>query len=139
MPVVSYDYELPYSYGPTGDRFPRLTLRIANPSAQGLSVDADAYLDSGAQRSLFDGGIGRAIGIDLLTGSQQEYESTTGSRITGMVHRIHLEHSDLGTFNLEVGFSTVRVTRNLLGRDFFNLIQIGFRERHLALYVTARP
>jgi hypothetical protein len=48
-------------------------------------------------------------------------------------------HPDLGSFTLEVGFSSTDIHRNLLGRDFFNLAQIGFRERFLTLYVTPAP
>ena len=139
MPTVRYDHEFPYPYDLNGERFPRLTFRLTNPAHPGQAVDVDAYLDSGAQRSLFDGGIGRAIGIDLLTGEQKQYESTTGGSIVGMLHRVRLEHSDFGSFDLVVGFSSTRIKRNLLGRDFFNLVQIGFRERQLAFYLTAEP
>lgn len=136
---VRYDNEFPYSYDLNGERFPRLTIRLTNPASPDEAVDVDAYLDSGAQRSLFDGRIGRAIGIDLLTGKERQYESTTGSSIAGMLHRVRLAHADLGLFDLELGFSTVHIKRNLLGRDFFDLVQIGFRERRLAFYVTPRP
>lgn len=139
MLTVRYDLEFPYPYDLNGERFPRLTFRLTNPENPGQSVDVDAYLDSGAQRSLFDGGIGRAVGIDLLTGDQKQYESATGSSIAGRLHRVRLEHPDLGSFDLEVGFSSSRIKRNLLGRDFFNLVQIGFRERRLAFYVTPEP
>ena len=38
-------------------------------------------------------------------------------------------HDSLGVNELMIAFSETRLTRNLLGRDFFNLFQIGFRER----------
>jgi hypothetical protein len=38
-----------------------------------------------------------------------------------------------------VGFSSGEIHRNLLGRDFFNLAQIGFRERHLTFFITPSP
>ena len=35
--------------------------------------------------------------------------------------------------------ASVRIKRNLLGRDFFNLLQIGFRERRQVFYVSLEP
>jgi hypothetical protein len=137
---VQYEHEFPYPYDEDGRRYPRLTVRVSNAvdPARG-AVDIDAYLDSGAERSLFDGGIGRAIGIDLLSGEHRQYESTTGSSIAASLHAVRLDLVDLGTFELTVGFSSSRIKRNLLGRDFFDLIQIGFREHQLTFYVTPRP
>jgi len=40
---------------------------------------------------------------------------------------------------LEVGFSSVTIKHNLLGRDFFSLLQIGFRERRQTIYVSLEP
>jgi hypothetical protein len=138
--IVQYEREFPYPYDQDGQRYPRLTLRISNTAdpAQG-SLDIDAYLDSGAQRSLFDGGIGRALGIDLLSGEQKHYESTTGSSLAATLHAVRLEHLDLGVFDLTAGFSSTRIKRNILGRDFFDLAQIGFREHQLIFYITPKP
>ena len=52
---------------------------------------------------------------------------------------MRLFHGDLGEFELEIGFSESPIRRNILGRDFFNLLQIGFRERYLVFYVTPTP
>ena len=122
-----------------GKRYPRLTLHVSNPQQPDLAVDTQAYLDSGAERSLFSGWIGVAIGIDVLSGRQLSYETTVGSHLTATVHPIRLSHPELGEFDLEAGFSSVEIKRNLLGRDFFNLIQIGFRERHLRFFITPTP
>lgn len=65
--------------------------------------------------------------------------SAAGFSIDTIVHPIRLSHPDLGDFNLEIGFSTVPLRRNLLGRDFFNLVQIGFRERQQVFYVKTEP
>jgi len=43
------------------------------------------------------------------------------------------------SYALEIGFSENPIRRNLLGRGFFNLIQIGFRERYLTFYMTPTP
>jgi hypothetical protein len=99
------------------------------------SADVIAYLDSGAQRSLFDGTLARLIGLDLLTGSRLSFTSAAGFSIEAMVHPVRLSHPEIGHFDLAIGFSTVPLRRNLLGRDFFNLVQIGFRERHQMFYV----
>ncbi len=52
---------------------------------------------------------------------------------------VQLAHADLGTFELEIAFSTSEIQRNLLGRDFFDLVQVGIREHHLELLVTPAP
>ena len=43
-------------------------------------------------------------------------------------HRVRLSHEELGHHELRVGFSEQPIARNLLGRDFFGLFQIGFWE-----------
>ena len=45
-----------------------------------------------------------------------------GTVLTATSHPVRLSHSDPGDFELEVGFTSVRIKRNLLGRDFFNLL-----------------
>ncbi len=137
--TVSYEHQFDYFHDQRGERFPALQIRIATPGNPEQALDIDAYIDSGAERSLLDGSIGRALGLDLFAGRQIPYVSTIGVRMEGWLHRVRLSHPDLGYFELEVGFSTGTIRRNLLGRDFFNLIQIGFRERHLAFYVTPTP
>jgi len=58
-----------------------------------------------------------------------------GARLHGVI----ASHPDLGPFHLTVGFSQGPIRRNLLGRDFFSLMQIGFREHYSAFYLTAIP
>lgn len=137
--TVSYSHQLHYLYGVAQERFPGLLLRIWNPANPGLALETDAHLDSGAERSLLDGWIGRAIGLNLLNGLRIPYQSTAGHTIEGRLHQVGLSHPDLGQFQLEVGFTMGPIARNLLGRDFFKLIQIGFREQYLAIYVTPTP
>ena len=139
MITVSYDHELAYAHEPNGDRSPQLTFRVSNPGHPSEAIDVDTYLDSGAQRSLLSGWIGKVLGIDILSGDKKTYQSTAGSGIDATHHAVRLEHPDLGSFELEVGFTLGEIRRNLLGRDFFDLIQLGFRERQLTFYVTARP
>ena len=139
MPVVAYEYRIGYPYDPDGNRSPRLSFQIAKADEPAVTVDVNAYLDSGAQRSLFSGRIGAVLGIDVLSGQQVVCQSTIGERLVTTLHPVRLTHPDLGSFNLEVGFSASEIHRNLLGRDFFNLVQVGFRERYLTLYVTPTP
>lgn len=139
MVAVNYEYQFGYPSDLRGRRFPRLTLRMTSPRDSELSLDVDAYLDSGAERSLFDGSIARALGVDLLRGETITYASTAGVGLHAVLHKVHLHHEDLGRFNLEVVFSTVPISRNLLGRDFFDHVQIGFREHHSSFLITATP
>ena len=139
MALVSYDYDFQYRYDEHGEHFPILTLRIMNPEPPQLDLDIDAYLDSGAQASLFCGTILPSLGIDLLSGKQREYRSASGVSIQARVHRVVLNHPDLGTFQIDAGFSESRMTRNLLGRDFFDFIQVGFREHQLEFFINPSP
>jgi hypothetical protein len=63
-------------------------------------------------------------------------ENTSGSSIEARLHTVHVHHEKLGDFELEVGFSLGDIQRELLGRDFFNLAQVGFHEKQLAYYLT---
>lgn len=139
MPTVTYTYHFPYGYSPQGRPFPILPIQLFNPSDKARSVEVAAYLDSGSERSLFDGTLARALGIDLLRGQRFTCFSAGGASIDAFLHPVAIQHPELGQFALDVGFSSVTLARNLLGRDFFNLVQVGFREHHLVFYVTPEP
>ncbi|MBI4515294.1 MAG: hypothetical protein HY699_05690 [Deltaproteobacteria bacterium] len=139
MDTVAYTHRFPYIYDQRGDAFPALPLRITRPDRSGHALDIDGYLDSGAQQTLIDGEVAQALGIDLLGGVGRRYQSITGVTIEARIHPVVLSHPELGSFDLDVAFSTVRIRRNLLGRDFFNLIQLGFREHHQVFCVTPLP
>ena len=139
MPTVTYPHEFPYRQSLAGGTFPILPVTIGAAHQLARSADVIAYLDSGAQRSLFDGTLAGAIGLDLLAGRRLTAASAAGFSIEAIVHPVRLSHPDLGEFNLEIAFSTVPLRRNLLGRDFFNLVQIGFRERQQIFYVKTEP
>lgn len=138
MVTVSYTYQFNYREF-SGGRYPIVQLCVSNPSDPEQTVDIDAYLDSGAERSLFAGWIAGAVGLNLLSGTTKKYTSTTGSSVEARLHRVRLFHPDLGSYSLEIGFSVGEIQRNLLGRDFFNEVQIGFRERHFSYYITPAP
>lgn len=139
VPTIAYQYEFPYRPSPAGGMFPILPVAVSNPRSSARSADVVAYLDSGAQRSLFDGTLAGFIGLDLMDGPRLPFASAAGFSIEGILHPMRLLHPELGEFDLEIGFSTVPLRRNLLGRDFFNVVQIGFRERHQVFYVKAEP
>jgi hypothetical protein len=119
--------------------FPIFSVTVSSPRSSGRSVDVVAYLDCGAQRSLFDGTLAGFIGIGLMDGLRVPFASAAGFSIEGIIHPVRLVQPELGEFDLDIGFSTVPLRRNLLGRDFFNLVQIGFRERQQVFYVRGEP
>jgi hypothetical protein len=137
MISVIYRHRFNYREFQSG-HYPILQLRLTYPGNND-AIDVDAYLDSGAERSLFDGSLLGAFGIPLINEKPKTYASTAGATVVGYLHNVRLTLPDVATFNLEVGFSNGNIRRNLLGRDFFNLVQIGFRERHLEYYLTAVP
>ena len=106
MPSVSYAHQLNYLYGTDQRSFPGLVVQLLGPGPPQQSLETDAYLDSGAERSLFDGWIATALGLDLLSGRRILYRSTAGREVEGRLHQIQLSHPALGRFQLEVGFST---------------------------------
>lgn len=138
MVEVIYSYTFPYAYRGLAQA-PMLQIRLASPTPSQEQVDVDAFLDSGTNYSLFDGQLADAIGLDLMAGRPRQYYSTTGAEVDARCHRVLLQRPGLGTFALEVGFSTSRIARNLLGRDFFSLVQIGFREHRLEFYIEPTP
>ena len=139
MDEVLYQHRLEYSYDRDGKRFPRLSFRISTSEDPTRAMDVDAYLDSGSERSLFNGWIATGLGLDPFGGTSLRMASATGSSVTAAIHPVTLLHDELGMFNLEVGFTPLELKRNLLGRDFFSLVQVGFREHHLCFYVTPEP
>ena len=116
----------------TGDPFPGLWVAVSPPEGGG-ELELQCHLDSGAELSLFDGEIAQGIGLELQAGAAQNYSTSSGTTLTARVHRVRLSHEELGEHELRVGFSEQRLARNLLGRDFFNLFRIGFRERESIL------
>lgn len=141
MPTVNYEHEFAYRYEGAG-LFPIVQIRISNPENPALSLDVDGYLDSGATASLFPGWMAQALGFELLAGPLRRYVSAGGPEFEARVHRVQIaeiNETDAPPFQLAVGFGTGNVHRNILGRDFFNQVQIGFRERQLLFLLTPSP
>ncbi|MHB8381460.1 MAG: pepsin/retropepsin-like aspartic protease family protein [Candidatus Binataceae bacterium] len=139
MPVVNYSLEAAYLRATNGKSYPGLIVAVEKPGDSSRSFEVRAELDSGAEYSLFDGEMAAEIGLDLHSGKPFTFETATGARIYARILQVTLRHADLGTFDLPLRFSTSRIRRDVLGRDFFDLIQIGFRERHLTIYLNATP
>lgn len=139
MIIVEYATDLPYSYDPNGHLFPRLTMRLQNPDHEEQALEVDAYLDSGAERSLFDGRFAGIVGFDLLSGPEWRFSGTSGAHITARLHRVIVSHPALGTHSIELAFSTASLSRSLIGRDIFALCQIGFREAQSRVLISPLP
>ena len=138
MHVVAYEHALEYPYDRYGLRFPRLAMRLVSPNGA-EAADIDAYLDTGAERSLFSGHLAPVVGLELLAGKPVDFQSVTGAHLQARLHPVRLEHPALGLFSIDVAFSVSGLSRNLLGRDFLAQIQVGFREAHQVFFVTAQP
>ena len=139
MPTINYDYELPYTLDVNGRAYPRLLLQLTRDAPDAVQLDVDAYLDSGAERTVFQGQLAVALGLDLAGADQQTLVGAGGQALPVRVHSARLIHEDLGTFDLAVGFAEFPLRRNLLGRDYFALIQVGFREHLRTLYFSSAP
>ena len=121
----------------SGKSFPGLEFRVFVPGGGEASVDIKAYLDTGAEFCVYDGAlIAPTLGIDLMAGREVRLSSAAGFPIMARIHRLGLSHPDLGRFTLDAAISTVPIQRNLLGRDLFRHIQIGFREFHQTFFIT---
>lgn len=138
MVAVEYQHSFNYRQFASGSS-PVLQVRIARQDNHEFGIDTDVYLDSGAERSLFNGDLLAALEIDLINDRAKSYGSTIGSSVTAYLHQVQLIVPNVGDFSLEIGFSNVEIRRNLLGRDFFNLVQIGFRERRFQYYLSPTP
>ncbi|OGP30829.1 MAG: hypothetical protein A2038_06005 [Deltaproteobacteria bacterium GWA2_57_13] len=139
METVTYEFRFEYPRNPEDNPFPILQLRVLNPSDPLRGIDVDAYLDSGAEYSLFNGWIAKSLGLSLLEGVPRKYGPIIGEVIEGRVHQVRLSHPNLGYFDIDIGFSLGQIRRDILGRDFFNQVQIGFREKQLSYYITPTP
>lgn len=139
MEAVVYQIQLPYLRHQNGRSYPGLVVQLENPNNRENALDLRAELDSGAEFSLFDGNLAESIGLDLASGNPFRFVTTNSSYIDARILPVVISEPDLGRFPIGLRFSVNQIQRNLLGRDFFNLVQIGFRERHLEVFLTPVP
>ncbi len=93
MADVSYDHELDYVRdSEIGKPFPGLWVVVYSP-ADDRQLEVQAHLDSGTERSLFDGQTGKAIGLDPGDSEVLYYRSTTGAELVARLHRVWLAHA----------------------------------------------
>lgn len=138
---VDFAYSFPYLIDQfSGKSFPGLQFDVSLPGTSHLTAYVRAHLDTGAELSLFDGALVVPIlGIDLMAGREVRLDSAGAFALSARIHRLELSHPDLGRFTLDAAISTVPIRRNLLGRDFFQHLQIGFREFHHTFLISAAP
>jgi len=136
--TVTYQHQFNYRQFQTS-HIPLLQLRLVYPSGSENGIDFDAHLDSGCEGSLFNGHLLQSLGGTVMNDRRKRYGSTLGDSVTAYLHTVRLSLPDVAEFDLEIAFTDVEIRRNLLGRNFFNLAQIGFHERQLEYYLTFIP
>ena len=139
MPDVSYAHQLPYLNPEHGPSYPGLLIQLQNPADLDLVVEISAHVDTGAERCVLDGRMALAIELDLMAGLPFKLTATSGHGIEARLHNVRILHELLGVFQVEAAFTVGEIRRQLLGRDFLKLIQIGFREQLAEFYVTPTP
>jgi len=87
-----------------------------------------AHLDTGAQRTLFDGEIAETLGINIFSGKKILFRLTSGGSFGAREHDVVLSHPSIGRLSMTACFSEQPIRRMLLGRDFLELLQVGFRQ-----------
>ena len=133
--VISFDHEVEYLDTPDG-RAPALMVAIENPRRPGRSMESIAYLDTGAERTLFDGEMAESLGINIFDGRKVLCSPTRGGSFGAREHEVILSHPSIGRLRLTVYFSEEPIRRMLLGRDFFELMQIGFRQYEQMFFLS---
>ena len=138
--TVEYTHQFAYAHTEKEGVCPVITVSMCPPELlPDDGIEVDAFLDSGTSTSLFNGSFLRGFDIDVINDRSKTFTSTAGVPLAAYLHRVKIMLPSLGTFDLDIGFSIDPIRRNLLGRDFFNLVQIGFRENQLQYYLKATP
>jgi hypothetical protein len=116
---------------------PGLMMKLPNPSDLANSIEISAELDSDAEYSRFEGRPARLIGLNLFDVEPFEFGLVNGASLEARILPVVIRHNELRRFNLRVRFSTSPLRRNILGRDFFDLLKVGFNEHHSEVYLGA--
>lgn len=140
MLTINYELVVPYRLIPdvAGALNPRpcLAVLVTGPEGQ---YDVVAHVDSGSHYVVFDGEIANIIGLNLADGEYKELGPPGGGVVPARLHNVSLEVESY-RFRCRAAFTEIRIRRCLLGRTgFFNLWQIGFRERTWELYLSPDP
>ena len=97
----------------------------------------DAFIDSGADLSLFDASVAEALGIDHQKGTKLRITMGDGDQITAYRYQLLVQFSRY-TFKAPICFSTALGSGfNLLGRSgFFDKFRICFHEKQAFVSVN---
>jgi hypothetical protein len=135
---VIYQFRLSYLRRANGSLFPGLAVELQNPVTGAKTVEVRAELDSGAEYSLFEGELAVAIGLELFEGEPFAFQLANGGSIDARILPVIVSQEPLGKFGFDARFSTGPLRSNILGRDFFDLLRIGFDEHQSEVYLSAR-
>jgi hypothetical protein len=133
--TIAYDHSFNYLFLPNGKRRPGFLIQLSNGT---LQIDTKAFLDSGAEFSLFNGEFATALGLDLISGQPRRYKTVNNTSLGLYVHPVTIYIPELDAFRFQLGFSIEQITVNILGRDFFDLMRIGFDEHEQVFHVSVR-
>lgn len=139
MLIVAYAERYPYRYETVDRAYPIFTVMLRNPLDATQAVEADGFLDSGAEISVFGGWVAQAIGLDPTAGRPWRLESALGAAISARRMEVHVQIPGVGRYPLIPAFVLDEMKRNLLGRDIFNMMQLGFQERHQEFLLGPNP
>jgi len=90
------------------------------------SKRVEAYVDSGASRTLFHSGIGRAVGFEIEKGELEETIGITGVPVRIYVHDVAL-YAPGGVIQVRAGFCDALPVAGLLGMvGFFDHFKVTF-------------
>lgn len=113
-----------------GFYYPIIPIKI---SKDGEEVNTSAIVDSGASISIFNGSVGRRIGIDVESGEKRAFQGAS-AKMFGYVHNVKMIVAGK-EINCRVAFSDELATSfNLLGREtIFDEFTITFNEKLLEI------
>ncbi|MBT9583430.1 hypothetical protein IV102_08770 [bacterium] len=107
---VEYQQAFAYRYDElSGTPQPILALDLVHPDEPRNRIAFDGYLDTGCSRTLLDGRLAVAAGLDPTRGRLTPYTSATGVSIRAALLKVHLAHPLVGEHELEVGFAQVNL------------------------------
>jgi hypothetical protein len=128
--TIDFDKAVGYRYSLSGKLAPIVAMRLSNEKEN--SVDVQAYVDTGAEFSLFRADYLNPLGLNLLDGDAEEV-STLVASFPIYRHIVRISLFDELRFNLRVGFSDL-IRRDLLGRDILDKVHFAMREHHRQMF-----
>ncbi|MFN7947767.1 MAG: aspartyl protease family protein [Blastocatellia bacterium] len=104
-------------------------------SLNGLSVNCEAKVDTGAQVCLFERELGESLGLNIESGHRRPFETLTGS-FTAYGHHVTLHTVGLDFDSMVYFAANDRLPRNLLGREgWMQKIRLAIVDYDSALYL----